>query len=667
MKKETDHHYFDDKKSQRKNYYLLLHEFGTDLARVTTINRALVLMKKLFRQLPTVSGFGIYLLNPQTLNLELVVSSGFSDWFKKQVNSFDSNTREYKIVQNGGSVFSTATNFTASSQLVQKEKLSCVGVVPMKFAGQVIGALNFGWRNGNFPDEELQLFLENIATQLGGTILRVYNQGMLQMSLHNFRLLFESIDDLIFILDEEGKIVRLNPVACKRLGYPLHELVNQSFFSIHHPRQRNEARAMFHEIIAGSADIYPFSFFTSQKELVPVETRITRGKWEGEDAVFVISRDVSEKISTEEKYKKKETLWQFALESTGYGIWEWNIKTHKVYYSPQWKKMLGYNEDEVSDSFKEWESKVHPNDIKRAKKDLLAHLSDKNAIYTNEHRLRCKNGSYLWIQDRGKITSRDKSGKPEKMIGTHIDITARKKLEKSLKSSLKKEKELNRLKSQFVSMASHEFRTPLATMQITADLLEEYWDNLNQDEVSGKLQRIKSNVQLLKRIVEKTMDFSNFESGKFHFTPQSTNLVGFISNIVDEAKYSDKNNFIIDFIHNEKIVNVNIDRQMIGEVLNNLLSNSMKYSSPGSTIQIKLEKHKDKVQIVVSDHGIGVPDIDKKFIFDAFQRGTNIGNVKGTGLGLALSKQFVEQHKGVIYFKSEVNVGTVFYVELPAE
>lgn len=127
-----------------------------------------------------------------------------------------------------------------------------------------------------------------------------------------------------------------------------------------------------------------------------------------------------------------EQRWRAVLEGTGQGVWDWNAQTNKVYFSPVWKSMLGYEEDEIGDTLSEWESRIHPDDIEGAYRDVEAHLSGETPIYDNTHRVRSKDGSYKWIRDTGKVFSRDAEGKPLRVIGSHTDITAEFELKNKL-------------------------------------------------------------------------------------------------------------------------------------------------------------------------------------------------------------------------------------------
>jgi PAS domain S-box-containing protein len=417
-------------------------------------------------------------------------------------------------------------------------------------------------------------------------------------------------------------------------------------------------------MLAGKKVIYSVPLYTKGKKQIPVETKVVLGKWDGKNALYGISRDISARLKAEKKIRSSKARWQFALESSGDGIWDWRTQTNKVFFSTQWKKMLGYEESEISDSLDEWKKRIHPKDIKEVEFNLDAHLKGKTSIYQNEHRLLCKNGKYKWILDRGKIINRDAKGNPERIIGTHTDISARKYVENSMTQALQKEKELNELKSQFVSMASHEFRMPLATMIMAAETLELHWNKMSKEEITVKIERIKNNVKFLKNIIEKTLNLSRLQSGKLKFVPVKTELNQFIKEIIKHLKPT-YNSHKINYNGTKVPLNLEIDRQMMKQVINNLLTNSFKYSEAGTIVEVNVSTGDSTVLIKITDEGIGIPESEKNNVFEAFQRCSNVGNIHGTGLGMTLANQFVQHHSGNISFKSEINKGTTFIITIP--
>lgn len=151
------------------------------------------------------------------------------------------------------------------------------------------------------------------------------------------------------------------------------------------------------------------------------------------DYILTSVVDISDLKKTEEKLKESEMRWHFSVDGSGLGLWDWNAVTNEVYFSPQWKKMLGFEENEIQSSLEEWEKRVHPDDLSNVYADLNKHFDKKTPLYNNEHRVLCKNGEYKWILDRGKVISWAKEGKPERIIGTHTDIDEQKKNTQRLK------------------------------------------------------------------------------------------------------------------------------------------------------------------------------------------------------------------------------------------
>jgi len=148
-----------------------------------------------------------------------------------------------------------------------------------------------------------------------------------------------------------------------------------------------------------------------------------------------LQREIEARKKTEKALRESEERWQFALEGSRNGVWDWNALSNEVFFSKQWKEMLGYDEDEISNHLDEWESRLHPDDKERCHVDLNRHLNGQTPYYENEHRLLCKDGSYKWILDRGKVVSWTENNKPLRVIGTHTDITERKQDEDALESS----------------------------------------------------------------------------------------------------------------------------------------------------------------------------------------------------------------------------------------
>ncbi|HBK54433.1 MAG TPA: hypothetical protein DDZ44_10900 [Syntrophomonas wolfei] len=372
----------------------------------------------------------------------------------------------------------------------------------------------------------------------------------------NFDTLFNTLEDYLFIIDENGKTVYANKAVIEKLGYSPEELEGMRLLLLHPPERRDEAANIFASMIAGKRDHCPIPLYTKGGSCIPVETKVVRGQWQGTPVFFTISKDISqisqanarfskafsinpalmaiskidsgELIDVNESYlrrleysrdevigktsselgiipfaerdllikelyqqgyihnkeltlstknaselyvifsveyietddqvylltvmvditgrkiaeellKESEDRWSSALECSGNGVWDWDAVTNQVFFSREWKSMLGYEEYEIGDSLQEWQSRVHPEDWERIQVELQKHFDGQTPVYGSEHRLRTRDGSYKWILDRGKVINRNEEGKVLRVIGTHTDIT-----------EIKKDQEdLNRIRGQF--------------------------------------------------------------------------------------------------------------------------------------------------------------------------------------------------------------------------
>jgi PAS domain S-box-containing protein len=235
---------------------------------------------------------------------------------------------------------------------------------------------------------------------------------------------------------------------------------------------------------------------------------------------------------------------------------------------------------------------------------------------------------------------------------------------KQLQESLKIEKELNILKSDFISKTSHEFRTPLATISIASEFLNKYIFKLSDEKISLKLEKIIGETKKMTDLLDDFLMLEKINSGKLEHDLTITNLCIFVSNIVDNYQelYQD---FIFVKECNDKDIFVAIDDKLGSSIFQNLISNAVKYSKDKKQINIKIYKENRYAVIEIQDYGIGIPEIFKKNIYSPFARAENSAAMPGAGLGLPIVKEAVDKHGGKISFLSEINAGTTFKIMLP--
>jgi signal transduction histidine kinase len=245
------------------------------------------------------------------------------------------------------------------------------------------------------------------------------------------------------------------------------------------------------------------------------------------------------------------------------------------------------------------------------------------------------------------------------------DITERKKAEAELLKSLAREKELGALKSNFVSMVSHEFRTPLGIIMSSSEILREYFDQLEPAERKEHLLSIQKNTRRMANLMEEVLLLSRVEAGKLNLEPQQIDLPVFCRRLADEVLSATNGRCPIELTVENIDADTFADERLLRHILTNLLTNAVKYSPEGSPVRFTMQRLGTRVRFEIADHGIGIPEQDQKWLFNAFQRGRNVGNVPGTGLGLVIVKRCVELHRGNIRIESADGRGTRVEVEVP--
>lgn len=262
-----------------------------------------------------------------------------------------------------------------------------------------------------------------------------------------------------------------------------------------------------------------------------------------------------------------------------------------------------------------------------------------------------KNGAQIPIAECA-APIQDDTGKVTGVIIDFRDTTERQRAEVEIRKALAKEKELNELKSHFVSTTSHEFRTPLATILSSADMLEHYGHKWAEPKKIEHLHRIQTAAEGMTQLLDDVLLVSKAEAGKIEFKPAPLNLAKFCCDLAQEMQLIDDAKHTINFESLGKCTNC-LDERLLRHILTNLLSNALKYSPVGSTIQFNLVCDQVSAIFRIVDKGIGIPAADQGQLFQSFYRGSNVGTSSGTGLGLVIVKKSVDLHGGEIKVTSE--------------
>jgi len=230
---------------------------------------------------------------------------------------------------------------------------------------------------------------------------------------------------------------------------------------------------------------------------------------------------------------------------------------------------------------------------------------------------------------------------------------------------LQVEKELGELKSRFVSMASHEFRTPLATILALTETLRAYRHRLTEEQIEQRLVKMQEQVDHLRDIMEDVLHLARLQARRAEFNPVQLDLDSLCRSVLDEFESQPVIRQRLVYSCDDALHEVKLDRKLMRQIISNLVSNAVKYSPNDTPIEITLAYQAAMLVLSVRDQGIGIPAADLKRLFEPFHRADNVGTIAGTGLGLTIAKESVELHAGTIAVESQVGIGTTFTVRIP--
>jgi PAS domain S-box-containing protein len=737
----------------------------------------------------------------------------------------------------------------------------------------------------------------------------------LEESLANFRTFFESIGDMIFVGNPDGNLIYANQAVSQTLGYSTEDLLTMHVLDVHPKDRRKEAETIFGAMFRGERDSCPLPLAHKDGGLVPVETRVWFGQWNGANCLFGISKnlsaeqeakqlferlfrnnpslmalsnlpgrefiDVSDSFLQTLGYTRDEIIGKtaeklaiftdakqaallaeelagqgrisnvqlqvrrkdgniriglfsgeiiqshgrrllltvmnditelqqaqmavktlnermhLAAQAGGVGIWDYNVAEGKLVWDEQMVHLYGLPKGQFSGVYAAWQQGIHPADRQRSNEAIqLALRGEKD--FDTEFRVVWPDGSIHDIRALA-IVQRDDSGQPLHMVGTNWDITREKQAAMALRrsetllqlmfcssplgflvvdnrtdailhfnqrfceiwgimhlhnrlcrgelknndiipdclpvlvdvpafaascanlqneeirtvlndeiaftdnrtvrryttqirdsadqyhgrfyifeditehkrsliavaASLEKERQVSEMKTRFISTTSHEFRTPMATAMMSAELLINHYDRIAQPKRLEMLGRIMSSMHRMTEMLDDMLTLNRLQEHHPEVHLDTIDLQHFVRNIIEEIRLGDgdAHRFASQFTGDVSIFST--DPKLLRHILDNLLSNAVRYSPAGTDIAIRIAGGAKRVQFSVEDHGIGIPEADRARIFEPFERGSNVGNIQGTGLGMSIVKRMTTQLGGRIDIKAVEGGGSCFTLTLP--
>ncbi|HSI54515.1 MAG: PAS domain S-box protein [Ramlibacter sp.] len=458
----------------------------------------------------------------------------------------------------------------------------------------------------------------------------------------------------------QGGIIRFANARCLQvLGVTAAEASSRQMIEYVHPDDRMFVAAQRDRRSRGEkVPAFEARFRRDDGQVSWVEINGVVIDWEGKPANLFFLKDTTERHALDQALKSALAEREAILETTTVGV------TFLVNRRHQWlnrtlARMLGYEPAELLGQ----ETRIHyqnDEDYERIGGAAYGQI-DLTGHYGAEVRMKRKDGSLVWVQIEGTPVTQ---GPLRGTVWTYVDVTQRKAAEHEMANALSRERELGELKTRLLSMASHEFRTPLAAILSSAELIGHYGDKIGEDEQRSIMDDLVAAARRMQLMLDDMLTLGQAEAGRLAFNPRPSDAEQVCRQVLAEARSAQVDGHVL----NLEVAGGgtrNLDARLIHYILGNLVANACKYSPPGSEVRVRLDCENPGLRLDVIDQGMGIPEADLPHLFDSFHRGGNAGNRPGSGLGLAIVKRCVVLHGGQVSVVSKLGAGSHFTVTLP--
>lgn len=512
--------------------------------------------------------------------------------------------------------------------------------------------------------ETIELLKTNKNLQKEITERRL-TQKKLEKSEENLRLVFEHSPIGIVILTSCFKIIQSNRAVHKILGFNNAELQNIEFGEL---LPASDKRLLYRALK---------NLLKNQNYTISVEHRLIKkdksliyGRLTGsliaesneikENLIVLMIEDVTDKILAEKELKESEERFRNLFENAPEALFIFDPKTKKILLGNKYNvDLFGYSTETLTNMTL---PELEITNEKALQKKIQLILKE-NHVVVEEKQYKKSNNERIDVE---VIATKNMYQGKECILCFIRDITQKKQYETQIINALNQEKELNKLRTNLVTTVSHEFKTPIAVIYSSVQLLEQYSTRWNQSKIDSLYDKIFKAISHTNRLIDNVLWIGRDQSGKLIFNPSPTPLKNFIQQIIDEALLMnglEKSSIAV----NLKIPkqDYNIDNNLMQLAISNLLNNAVKYSKETKEIKMEVLVQKAILTIVIKDAGIGIPTEDLKNVFEPFYRAPNAAHIKGTGIGMSIVKRCVDLHRGKIDIQSIENKGTTVVMHIP--
>lgn len=549
-------------------------------------------------------------------------------------------------------------------EYMQKRGIRSLVIFPVVFNDVPIGFLGFSSQTPiQFPEDATSM-LKIISDIFGGAFMRREKTNELLIREERFRLLVQNSADMITVVDQDGNLLYASEAAGRVMGYKSGDRTGLSMFNFVHPDDAPKIKGIIQMILSKRIS-------TSDPQYVRVKH--TSGRYIYLESIFtgqlgnpaingivINSRDFSQHLAFQEALRNSRNFLNAIINSASDPMFVKDSTLKWVLVNDAFCRLTGYKREEMlgKTAFEIFPDDEAHNFLRKNEKTLnTGEIGEYEVSFTDS-----QNNKHFIVSN---LSCYEEESGDKFLIANLRDETRRQELQNELNIALQKEKELNQLKSKFISMVSHEYRTPLTTILSSAELIELFGPDMEDSEKLDYLNNIKNSVDYLTSLLDDVLLINRAESGRMHFDPGSFELVSFCRDLIKNMMNGIKCR--VEFLAGFDSRYVFMDKKLLRHILTNLLSNAIKYSGENATVWLSISCSEAQVNFEIKDKGPGIYPGDQMHLFEPFFRADSISHIPGSGLGLSIVKNCVDLHNGTISFESIPGEGTIFLVSLPCE
>jgi len=488
---------------------------------------------------------------------------------------------------------------------------------------------------------------------------------------------FDEIPDVIVLKDAQGDFLLCNQTVARLYGTTPEAMVGKHDDDFGVPKEI--ADGFRQNVLAIMARGQTEVVFEDSLDAVTNERRHFKSikrpvkDADGNNQILVIAHDITDVVKAQHKVALSERRLNDVMAATQEGIWDWTVSTGQVSHNEQWYRLLGFSEGEIGDNVEAFSAHVHPQDRQMVWERIQALMSGADDLYQSEHRMIRKDGSVIWVKDRGRIAERDAHGHPHRVVGAYANITDRKQHQVDLEQALATAQEATRAKSDFLATMSHELRTPLNGILGMAQMLQ--LPNVDEDARRDYARTILNSGQSLLRLLNDILDLSKVEAGCLaldHSVFDLKQLVADTTLAFEELAQSKGLTLETRYCHLRSSHYLG-DPLRLRQMISNYLGNAIKFTSQGKVVlevgEVSTDGKTPQLEFSVSDTGIGIAPEKQSLLFKPFSQADNSTTRQfgGTGLGLSIVARLAELMKGEVGLESNVGIGSRFWFRAATE